>query len=184
MKFGRRKITSEKKILLSLSEIRNKMVACQRRIIAGGYSPHQIANLDETALTFGIGPTHMYVPIDQTRAIADAANTKARVTLIPTVDASGRFLPSMFILKHSKSSETHPDQTSMTVVKNLHKRPGFTIADGWEFLEWERDLTIKNKKGVNVTRKHRVNYLLHTGHSNFDFPFKLIASNRNTSSYN
>jgi hypothetical protein len=63
----------------------------------------------------------MYVPVDQTRATA-AANIKARVTLIPTVDASGRLLPFMFILKHSKSSDTHPDQTSMTVVKNLHKK--------------------------------------------------------------
>jgi len=166
MKFSRRKITSDKKVLMSLAEIRSKMVASQNRIVSGGYSPHQIANLDETALTFGIGPTHMYVPVDQTRATADAANIKARVTLIPTVDASGRFLPLMFILKHSKSSDTHPDQTSMTVVKNLHKKPGFRAADGWKLDEWERELTIKSKKGVDVTRKHKVNYLKHEGLTN------------------
>jgi hypothetical protein len=64
----------------------------------------------------------------------------------------------------------------------LYKRPGFTIADGWELLEWERDLTIKNKKGVNVTTKHKVNYLIHTGYSTIDFNY--TACNRNTSGYN
>ncbi len=72
----------------------------------------------------------------------------------------------MLILKHSKSSDTHPDQTSMAVVKNLHKITGVRAADGWKLDEWERELTIKSKKGVDVTRKHKVNYLKHEGLTN------------------
>ena len=94
---------------MSLAEIRSKMVSCQRRIIAGGYSPHQIANLDEPAERSKSDlDIYMYMPINQTRAIADAANTMARVTVIPTVDASGRFLPSMIILKHSNLQRLIP----------------------------------------------------------------------------
>jgi len=35
----------------------------------------------------------------------------------------------MFILKHSKSSDKFPDQTTMTVISNLNKKEGYTPQD-------------------------------------------------------
>jgi len=90
------------------------------------------------------------------------------VTLIPTVRADGTFLPLMFILKHSKSSDSDPDQTKMLVISNLFKKPGFTRDDGWEKNEWTRKLTMPNKKTKkDEMHEHRVIYLKHK--SNFRY---------------
>ena len=37
----------------------------------------------------------------------------------------------MLIIKHSVSSEKRPDQTGMTVFRELHKKLGFRESDGW-----------------------------------------------------
>jgi len=87
---------------------------------------------------------------------------KARVTVVPTVDAEGTFLPLMFILKHSKSSEQCPDQTSMRVIPFLHCKEGYTVNDGWDLLEWQRQLTI-TKGRITKTELHRVIFLKHRG---------------------
>jgi hypothetical protein len=120
--------------------------------------------LDETALNFGIGPTYIYIPIDADRAVAEASNVKARITCVPIVTAEGAFLPMMFILKHSKSSDKFPDQTTMRVVKNLNRKEGYTPQDGWHLETWRRSLTIK-KGNVEHTNVHCVNYLIHQGTS-------------------
>jgi hypothetical protein len=138
MKVSRRRITSERKAALPVSDVRRILKTSQDVIVNKGYLPSQILNLDETALNFAIGPTYVYLPVDHTRASSDACNSKARVTLIPTVAADGNFLPLMFILKHSKSSATDPDQTKMLVIKHLFKKPGFTSADGWKLEYWSR----------------------------------------------
>jgi hypothetical protein len=69
--------------------------------------------------------THLYVPVNQYRAAnIGNANTKLRITAILTVNGLGEFAPVMLIRKHSSKaiSETRPDQTTMTVLVNLHKR--------------------------------------------------------------
>jgi len=119
-------------------------------------------NLDETALNFGIGPTYIYIPQDAQRGLSEGTNVKARVTVVPTVDAEGTFLPLMFILKHSKSSEQCPDQTSMRVIPFLHQKEGYTVNDGWDRLQWQRQLTI-TKGRITKTELHTVNFLKHRG---------------------
>lgn len=104
-KVSRRRITTDRKCICSPEEIREKLKKNQDVITTGGYSLSQILNLDETALNFGIGPTYVYIPQDAQRGLSEGSNVKARVTVVPTVDAEGTFLPLMFILKHSKSSE-------------------------------------------------------------------------------
>ena len=45
-----------------------------------------IFNMDETAYTWAIGPTHLYVPSNQQRASnLGIANTKLRMTAVITV---------------------------------------------------------------------------------------------------
>jgi hypothetical protein len=162
MKVSRRRITSERKAALPVSDVRRILKTSQDVIVSKGYLPSQILNLDETALNFAIGPTYVYLPVDHTRASSDACNSKARVTLIPTVAADGNFLPLMFILKHSKSSATDPDQTKMLVIKHLFKKPGFTRADGWKLEYWSRTIRMPNKKTKqDEDIEHKVVYLIH-----------------------
>ena len=87
-------------------------------------------NMDETALTYAIGPTHMLVPEDAIRAAGTASNTEAQITLIVCVNGWGwYFLPSMLIMKHTASSEAKPDQTGMRVIDILSNKPDFTAAE-------------------------------------------------------
>ena len=63
------------------------------------------ANMDETAITYSIGPTHEYVHKNQRRSrVLKCVDEKKRVTGIFCACQHGEFLPSMIILKHSHSS--------------------------------------------------------------------------------
>lgn len=74
--------------------------------------------MDETAVTWAVGPVHMYVSNDQQRASnIGIPNTKLRITAVLAVNGIGQFAPLMFIIKHSVSSESKPDQSTMLVVK-------------------------------------------------------------------
>ena len=94
-------------------------------------------------------------------------NNKLRITVIPLLYADGTHGPFYVILGHSKSSAAAPDQRRMLlVVKQLHTRAGFRVEDGWDYGEWTRELTIKNKRGQLVTETHWKSYIKHrvTGH--------------------
>jgi len=58
-KFGRRRITREKKDIPSQREARKFMKLGQDVIIEGGYTAYRVLNLDETSIKFGIGPMHV-----------------------------------------------------------------------------------------------------------------------------
>ena len=119
-------------------------------------------NFDETAFTWAIGPTHVFCPSNQVRATnIGISNTKLRITAIVAVNGLGIFAPLMMIIKHSTSSEAKPDQTKMTVIRELHKKNGFTSADGWTLDVWSKELTVKG-----VTATHKIIYIKHsvTGH--------------------
>ena len=82
----------------------------------------------------------LYCPINQKRATnIGISNTKLRITAVIAVSAEGTFAPLMIIIKHSVSSEAKPDQTTMTVVRDLHKKPGFTVSDGWCNLNGQKE---------------------------------------------
>ena len=124
----------------------------------------QVINLDETAVQWGLGPTHIYMPKNGDRGQSEISDLKARFTAVLMVDAQGDFLPSLYILKHSKGSDTNPDQTTMRVIPNLNRQQGFTEADGWYKRTWQREMPIKKviqgQEAIS-TAVHKVHYLVH-----------------------
>ena len=132
----KRKITRDDKKIPAIADIIAKMKEGQAMYIRFGHSPGNTWNMDETCVTWAIGPVHMYVPADQQRAsIIGIPNTKLRITAVLTVNGLGEFAPIMFIIKHSVSSENKPDQSTMKVIKNLYERNArFGNANGWELL--------------------------------------------------
>jgi hypothetical protein len=127
-------------------------------------NPFQVVNLDETAIQWGLGPTHIYMPKDGDRGQGEISDTKARFTAVLMIDANGQFLPSFYILKHSKGSDTNPDQTTMRVIPNLNRRQGFKEEDGWYKRTWVREMTLKKgRRGheTSITAIHKVDYLVH-----------------------
>ena len=128
----RHKITREDKAVPSDEEIHEILNIGQNCYSDKGHSPKTCFNFDETAFTYAIGPTHNYCPINQPRATnIGISNTKLRITAVIAVNALGKFAPLMLIVKHSVSSEKRPDQTGMRVIRDLHKKIGFTENDGW-----------------------------------------------------
>ena len=156
----KRKITRDDKNIPSVSEVIQKMSEGQNIYTSCGHSPSTTWNMDETAVTWAIGPVHVYVPNDQQRASnIGIPNTKLRITAVIAVNGVGEFAPLMFIIKHSVSSESRPDQSTMTVIKKIHtnKSIKFGIEDGWELKLWVKTMTIKG-----VTAEHKCLYLRHT----------------------
>jgi hypothetical protein len=142
-KMRRRKITTDDKVLLSEQEVNDRMRVGQALFVAGHYIRKWVWNMDETAYTYGIGPTHLFVPADASRASNVAgSDAKVRITAVVCVNGEGTFPPLMLNLKHSVDSGTRADQTGMRVIPLLHAREGFKEADEWELKVWERELTI------------------------------------------
>ena len=158
----RRKITKEDKDVPDDEEIAYVLDIGQQLYIDNGHDATTTFNFDETAFTWAIGPTHIFCPANQKRATnIGISNDKMRITAVVAVNAAGDFAPLMMIMKHSVSSEKRPDQSKMTVIRELHKKPGFTVDDGWSKFTWEKMMTI-----TGVTALHRVVYIIHqeTGH--------------------
>jgi hypothetical protein len=156
----RRRITRTLKDIPNEEEVRALMAKRQDNIQAMVFRLDEIANMDETVINWGIGPTHVFCPSDAERGEQNPTDDKARVTGVVTVLATGEFLPLFFILKHSKSSLAEPDQTHMTVIKLLHQqKPGFKTQDGWRLEVWERPLTLINRRKEEVVAVHKVRYL-------------------------
>ena len=118
----RRKITREDKVIPSVSQIRAILKIGQDKCFDKRHDENTIFNMDETAYTWAVGPTHLYVPGDQQRASnLGIANTKLRITAVITVGANGNFAPLMIIIKHSVSFLLRPDQSGLkTSLKNLN----------------------------------------------------------------
>ena len=156
----KRKITRDDKKIPNSEDVIAQMKEGHLLYTSFGHSPCNTWNMDETCVTWAIGPLHMYVPANQQRASnVGIPNTKLRITAIIAVNGIGNFAPLMFIIKHSVSSEKKPDQSSMTVIKRMYKNSSLKLdsENGWELLLWEKEMTIKN-----VTAMHKCWYLRHT----------------------
>ena len=157
-KMYRRKITKEDKNVPTPEEIKRILGIGQDMYVQKDHRPETCFNFDETAVTYAIGPTHVYCPKDQDRAThLGVSDMKVRITATIAVCSTGHFAPTMFIIKHSVSSEKRPDQTKMRVIPDLLKKSGFTTNDGWQMKMWEKEMTKKNKTDI-----HKVNYLIHS----------------------
>ena len=154
----RRKITTNGKKIPAVEEIMRIMEVGQDLIQESGYGPDTIMNMDETALTYAIGPEYMYVPKDQQRAQnIGIPNAKLRITAVVAVFGSGVFAPLFIIIKHTISSLDRPDQSGMKVISTMHKNnEGFGEKDGWKLILWQKELTI-----ANVTAVHKCSYIIH-----------------------
>jgi hypothetical protein len=163
----RRKITRDDKEIPGEMQVRAQMKIGQDLYLSEGHEYWTSFNMDETAFTYAIGPTHMFCPIDQERAInMGIPNTKLRISAVITVSGEGKFAPLMMIIKHSVSSFARPDQSNMKVIRQMHKEnKGFGEADGWALNLWSKELTIVTK-GVSTTAMHKCWYIIHkeTGH--------------------
>lgn len=159
---SRRKITREDKAAPNDEEINEVLRIGQECYVEGGYTPQTCFNFDETAFTWAIGPTHSYCPKNQPRATnIGISNSKLRITAVIAVSAVGEFAPLMLIIKHSVSSEKRPDQTGMTVIRDLHKKSGFRESEGWILKIWEKQVTLSG-----VSALHKIIYIIHadSGH--------------------
>lgn len=148
----RRKITEEDKDIPNDDKITSALDIGQQLYISNKHDAN--TTFDETAFTWAIRPTHIFCPGNQKGATnIGISNDKMRITAVVAVNAAGDFAPLMLILKHSVSSEARPDQTEMTDIRDLHKKPGFTVNDGWSKVTWVKELTIKG-----ITATHKVIY--------------------------
>ena len=77
------------------------------------------------------------------------------------MNAGGEFAPLMLIIKHSVSSEKRPDQTGMLVIRELHKKVGFSESEGWLLKIWQKEVMLNS-----ITALHKIIYIIHsiTGH--------------------
>ena len=156
---ARRKITTEDKIRPSEAEIITQMKIGQDKYVSMGIQNHQVWNMDETAVTWCIGPTHMFVPkTESARAKHQGvSNLKLRITAAITVNGAGDFAPLFMIIRHSAAvtSQKRPNQASIRVIQKLYKDDnGFGQSDGWKLDLWEKVLSIEG-----VTSKHSCWYV-------------------------
>ena len=105
-KMYRRKITKEDKNVPSPEEIQRVLEVGQQLYTNNEHRPETCYNFDETAVTYAIGPTHIFCPRNQDRAThTGVSDSKVRITATIAVSSEGSFAPTMFIIKHSVSSE-------------------------------------------------------------------------------
>jgi hypothetical protein len=129
-KFSRKKVTTEVKNPPSEAEVRRIMKDRQDSIVDNLFHEDlkSIGNMDETAFRYAIGPTHQFTSksIQRPTGIPKTSD-KVRITACVTALADGKQLPLLSIIKHSVSSKDRPDQSGMTVVKNLFHKT--TVSD-------------------------------------------------------
>lgn len=153
----RRTITTEDKKIPSVDEVIRIMNIGQEMYKEFGHTPETVINMDETGYCYALGPKCLYCPTNQSRAQhLGVPNTKLRITAVVAVSGSGAFVPLLIIIKHSVGSEERPDQSSMRVVQDLHrKNEGFGVDHGWDLHLWEKELCIKS-----ITATHKCYYII------------------------
>ena len=84
---SRRKITREDKAVPHDDVIANTLKIGQDMYIRNNHNPRTCWNFDETAFTWAIGPSYMYCPGNQQRAMnIGISNDKLRITAVIAVN--------------------------------------------------------------------------------------------------
>jgi hypothetical protein len=103
----RRKITTECKNLPTAAEVNATMEKGHAIYRDKGYISRWVWNMDETAYTYAIGPTHIFLP-KGTRRAHGSSSAKARVTAVVMVNGEGTFAPTMMIIRHNVAPAVAP----------------------------------------------------------------------------
>ena len=91
---SKRKITRDDIVTQSSDDVTAQMQRGQHLYTSHDHSPSNTWNVDETCVTWAIGPLHMYVPQNQQRASnVGIPNIKLRITAVITVNGLGDFAP-------------------------------------------------------------------------------------------
>ena len=126
----RRKITTEDKRRPSDLEVMQHMKVGQDIYTEKKLALRLVWNMDETAITWAIGPTHMFVSKQKSERAkhAGVSNVKLRITAAITVNDEGFFSPLFFIIKHSAkvTSQMKPDQTALGKGSNNRRRNSYS----------------------------------------------------------
>ena len=111
------------------------MEEIQGTITRKAFTKDETISADETGIFFGAPPKNQIVPLDAERATAPESNDKARFTAMLFGSAAGKMGPLWAIIKCSAKGVDH---SKTRVLITLHMEAGFTVADGWKLLMWER----------------------------------------------
>lgn len=156
------KVSRNVTVLPDETTVRKAMQKGQDLYVQKGHTYETTINMDETAVFWENGATHVWKPVAQDRGCSSGASqSKGRITAILAVNAAGIQLPCMGILRHSKSSKQAPDQTKMRVVSDLLKINGFSEADGWYLKTWSTTLVDTDDEEHAREVVHKVKYLYH-----------------------
>jgi hypothetical protein len=153
----KRKVTTADKPLPSVEDVQT----CMAGIHASrkNYLPGEAVSADETAVLYGLPPSHQYVPEGARRGSAAHGDEKSRYTSMQMGDDDGEMAASFNIIKCSPKT---PDLSNTRVLQTLHKTHGFTAAQGWKLDMWSRELSLLDKKKQPFTCTYTRPYLIHS----------------------
>jgi hypothetical protein len=122
-KMYRRKITKEDKNVPTPEEIKRILGIGQNIYIEKGHRPEKCFNFDETAVTYAIGPTHVYCPKDQDRPFHNLILKKLNYEVSLSVSPSEAF--GVLFLHMAVSDIPKKDESPEKVIEsyNLRKSP-------------------------------------------------------------
>ena len=160
----RRRVSTTDKVLPPILEVQDIMKEIAEA--QANFELDEIISADETGVFYGLQPKNQYVSTltaGDVRGAAPDSDEKARFTSMQAGVAGTAGAPNKGAMLASfnivKCSSTKPDLSNTRVLKEIHTRPGFTVADGWELLHWKRTLTILNKKKEEVSATYSRPYL-------------------------
>ena len=139
----RRRNSATDKIRPSPAEVQAQMKLIQDFVVLHKLKNGDIINMDETGIRYGAKPLNQFVVRGAKRGSVPDADEKARFTAVMAGDAGkGSMLPTMVIIKCASAKA---NLKNIRVLANLHKRVGFTAAEGWDKCVWTRELALKAK---------------------------------------
>jgi hypothetical protein len=153
----KRAVTTTEKNLPSVAEVQEVMAKIQEWLVKNEYTLDETVSADETGIFYGAQPKCQFVPDSVDRASAPESDEKARITDMLWGKGSGEMGPHFCIIPCSSKK---PDLSSTRVLKELHKKPGFTEADGWEMHTWTRTIQVLDRKKQEVETKYTRPYLI------------------------